>query len=1068
MSQTRRLGQLYAAESWQNNYRYLVNADFKAYDFESLRDTLLNYIQTNYPEDFNDFINSSEYVALVDLIAFLGQNLAFRSDLNLRETFLETAEVRGNVLNIARQLGYKPFRSNAATGFLRLTAISTTQQVYDNKGQNLAGQTIVWADPLNPNFNEQWSTIMNEVLTSGNPIGRPISSIVDNGTVRQIYQVNQPENRTMVEAFNLTSRSTSTYSCEIVPLIIDVDSQLPIENDPDPYGYLTMLFNNDGSGYTNATNGWFFMFKQGVLKYEDYVLNTSLENRVIDLQNNSINESDVWVQSIDGDGFILETWTKVPSVVGQNIAFSAINKDVRALYETIPQANDQVSIKFGDGTFSTIPTGNIRVWFRQSETTPVTFTPQDVAGLQINMRYVDSNQVEQDLTVTLELINSTSNSPSETLAQIKSRASRTAASQERMITASDYNTYPEGKVGGVSKIKSINRTYAGQSVYVDPQDPTGTYRPVITFAQDGYIYRKDATSQDTISDLNSTTDTIKWIENNLLNRSLHQFYYTRSTQFVPIRGTELTTQLNWHKIDYSSGTTHGYFYLSNDIEKRPVRVGKGSVLLPHRTIKKDSLLNFGSGGWAKIIDVYREGFGIGDSAGANTGLRANGQGAVFLDGIIPSTGVEKWLPNLRTIFKVSEVTAISNEINARRQFGLRYDHIKDIWHVIKVDNLNVNSAFDVTFAGDGTNARKDASWLINVNHSFNSWASQLRQDNTIFGSVKELSFHNQRFGIALDQSTQRIIKDTVKFLTSNQNITKEYELDVFDYFRIGDGRYDPTRLQVVLPGLLDTLVPKDPEIFNYIINDSHINLYKEEFSDSPGQFTVKPTTNLNEAGDYNNTIGRQNLKVQFNHVPLRDNRVDATTTNIIDMFILTDQYDSDARSWLSSGSNTQTKPFPLTSYELEKMMSTIIPYKSVSDTIVFHPVRYKVLFGKGASDLRNQATIRITKSDGTRVSDAEISSRVITTINNYFNMTNWDFGETFYFTDMAAWVHKQLGGSISSIALIPKQNGLTSNDLFQIRCDDDEMFISSATVADVEIITGLVSPTVATTNFSIL
>jgi len=49
MSQTRRLGQLYAAESWLNNYRYLVNADFKAYDFETLRTTLLNHIQTNYP-----------------------------------------------------------------------------------------------------------------------------------------------------------------------------------------------------------------------------------------------------------------------------------------------------------------------------------------------------------------------------------------------------------------------------------------------------------------------------------------------------------------------------------------------------------------------------------------------------------------------------------------------------------------------------------------------------------------------------------------------------------------------------------------------------------------------------------------------------------------------------------------------------------------------------------------------------------------------------------------------------------------------------------------------------------
>ena len=120
MTQSRRLGQLNAAENWVNTYRYLTNANFKAYDFESLRAALLNYVQTNYPEDFNDFINSSEYVALIDLMAYMGQNIAFRSDLNLRETFLETAEVRGNVLSIARQLGYKPYRNIAAGGFLKI------------------------------------------------------------------------------------------------------------------------------------------------------------------------------------------------------------------------------------------------------------------------------------------------------------------------------------------------------------------------------------------------------------------------------------------------------------------------------------------------------------------------------------------------------------------------------------------------------------------------------------------------------------------------------------------------------------------------------------------------------------------------------------------------------------------------------------------------------------------------------------------------------------------------------------------------------------------------------------
>ena len=51
---------------------------------------MINYLRTNYPEDFNDYIESSEYLALIDLIAFLGQNIAFRVDLNARENYLRT------------------------------------------------------------------------------------------------------------------------------------------------------------------------------------------------------------------------------------------------------------------------------------------------------------------------------------------------------------------------------------------------------------------------------------------------------------------------------------------------------------------------------------------------------------------------------------------------------------------------------------------------------------------------------------------------------------------------------------------------------------------------------------------------------------------------------------------------------------------------------------------------------------------------------------------------------------------------------------------------------------------
>ena len=58
---------LLIAEDWKKIYQSYRNADFKSYDFETLRRTMIAYLRENYPEDFNDFIESSEYIALLIL-----------------------------------------------------------------------------------------------------------------------------------------------------------------------------------------------------------------------------------------------------------------------------------------------------------------------------------------------------------------------------------------------------------------------------------------------------------------------------------------------------------------------------------------------------------------------------------------------------------------------------------------------------------------------------------------------------------------------------------------------------------------------------------------------------------------------------------------------------------------------------------------------------------------------------------------------------------------------------------------------------------------------------------------
>src|SRR5210317_1687447 len=132
MSSTDRQNRLLVAEDWKRIYQSYRNADFKSYDFDNLRRTMINYLRQNYPEDFNDYIESSEYLALIDLIAFLGQNFAFRNDLNARENFLETAERRESVLRLARLLSYNPKRNQAANGLFKFSTIKTSESIFDS------------------------------------------------------------------------------------------------------------------------------------------------------------------------------------------------------------------------------------------------------------------------------------------------------------------------------------------------------------------------------------------------------------------------------------------------------------------------------------------------------------------------------------------------------------------------------------------------------------------------------------------------------------------------------------------------------------------------------------------------------------------------------------------------------------------------------------------------------------------------------------------------------------------------------------------------------------------------
>jgi hypothetical protein len=133
----------------------------------------------------------------------------------------------------------------------------------------------------------------------------------------------------------------------------------------------------------------------------------------------------------------------------------------------------------------------------------------------------------------------------------------------------------------------------------------------------------------------------------------------------------------------------------------------------------------------------------------------------------------------------------------------------------------------------------------------------------------------------------------------------------------------------------------------------------------------------------------------------------------------------------------------------------------ISDNVVLNSVNFKPLFGvKAASQLR--ATIKVIRAQGSTASTSEIKSSVIAEMNTYFSIDKWNFGDTFYFSELAAYLHRQLGTIISSVVLVPLDPQKSFGDLYEIRSTPSQIFVNAANVNNVEVIEALTSTNIRT------
>ena len=1136
MAKTTRQTAIFGVEDWKQIYQTYREADFQSYDFETLRKSFVDYLRLYYPETFNDYIESSEYIALLDIIAFMGQSLAFRTDLNTRENYLDTAERRDSAVRLANLVSYTAKRNTEATGYLKALSVTTTENVVDYNGVNLSNVTVNWADPTNPDWLEQWTAIVNASLVDSQRVGTPGNRQNILGIETSEYAINLVPGflpaipySAIVDGVSMPFEAVTSTS---------VGRTYVYEPSPVPNTSFNILFRNDQLGYGSANNGYFFLFKQGSLQNQDFNLAERISNRTVNINIEGVNNEDRWLFQLDNVGNVNREWAYVENIYAAGA--EQLGTQLRPIYTTTSRTNDQITLVFGDGVFSEIPVGTFRCYVRSSNGLQYIINPEEMQNVVLPISYVDRSGNLQTITFTCGITQPVSNAQSrESLDQIKQRAPARYYTQNRMVNGEDYNLFPYTQYNSIIKSKALNRASIGTSRYLDLVDNTGKYSSTNTFSSDGGLWEQDIlpTILFSYNNRNQINDFItNQVQPDLLKAVTKQFYYANFPRITVNTGT--TADSTWHQSTTLTNETTGYFQNSLGV---PIPVGT-STSTAFRYVVPKSLIRFvpPTGYYFDANNRLRLGVPtrpdekleiwtsplivVGDGSNNGIGNLSSGQGPVTLNNFVPTGAiVDTIIPVFVTTLPTALQTQMIEQILLYRNFGIGYDNDGSItgtaatWYLITSTNLATDSAWSQTYAGNTSGANLDASWMIQFVVQNNNYTATSRGLAYYFGSVLQTRFFFYDGSPIYDSRTGTVIRDFINVLAMNSQPDSTQSLQSDIYMTIigqpveSDGYVDDYQVLVSYRDNDSDGVPDNPDFFDEIVAPSvnptqklvffqqtvdfdnlqryllvepgvvntdyttfdDIELAKSEWV--PGQIfyataqqafyeltiTTLGVRQVVAATGWIAKTGRQALYFQYRHNSPLTHRIDPGTTNIIDLYVVTQGYYTAYQNWLRDTTGTVAQPDMPTMDELNTAYQGLQDYKMLSDNIVLNSVVFKPLFGpKAASNLR--ATIKVIRAQNSTASTSEIKNSVLSAMNDYFSIDKWNFGDTFYFSELAAYLHQQLGTIISSVVLVPLDTQKSFGDLYEIRSEPNEIFANAALIENIEVIEALTSTNLRT------
>lgn len=1093
--------QVSRAEAWERAHEVFTAVNFNSFDYNTVKESLIDYMKLYFSEDFNDYIESSEFIAILEAFAYISELLAYRLDLNAHENFITVAERKESVLRLAKLVSYKASRNIPARGLVKITSVQTTETLFDSAGRNLGNRKILWNDNNNVDWKEQFLLVINRVLEQSFGSVAPSERVQVDDVLFELYTLNN-------NPFNTNGRSVLSYSAtvngqalpmELVPT--QLTSSGPVEKRPEVNGKFAILYSSDGLGDASDTTGFLVYTKQGTLQRQQTTFDGITPNQTYDIGINDINETDLWVNNVNPNTRQIITtdpykellphlsddskrygeWIEVDLSNAENILFNT-NKN-RRKYETETLDNDQVRLIFGDGEFADIPSGSFDIWFRTSTNSEVAISRSTVVNQNATFTYTDALGNVQTFTFTFSLVGSLLNaSPSEDIDHIRRVAPSVYYTQDRMVNGRDYNSFPL-QDPTILKLRSIVRTFAGDSKYIAWHDPKEYYENVKVFGDDLALYwvEKTPVNGGTLS-INSPISAesliLTYIQPLLCSTDLYNVLVQVLSKPTFTNPVILRCQFNNEAYSLNPALSE-----LTEITNAVANTSFTDVDLYYSPLADEWIPSPPNSAWLPpdaiwMIRVHKD-FGTGSSLlGWEVTWRTRRLNAHSVETRFWNTNNANTIIDFDTLKSIQDYIAVlkaninstgSAILSENINFPILTQELVDESSLPNVGLPDVHR-LSVTTTDDNLDGIPDNPTVPLL---LNKIVSPVTQNSPVGYYTTPFSVPSAQMligplerNIVVGDGTNDLDELRVYTLDSDGNVIAQIE-----YGSAGWTEDIANNSSDVPSGLANAIkivnVGGSPDPFDGAVAlriDYVDHVYFHRVSSQDPYEPIDDTNeakvlwaidrNTTDANDrrYQRYQGRYPLNFAWFHFTPRLSLVDPAASNIVDMFIITRGYYLALRRWIEGRSDD--KPAELTSLELRNTYAALVDNKMISDTVILHSGSFKILFGsKAIPQLRAKFKV-IRPLEGGNLTDNEVKVRIVNVIRAFFNLDDWEFGETFFFMELGASIHSALGPEIDSIVLVPLYSSNQFGDMFQVISREDELFIPDISTSDIEVVSG--------------